>query len=168
MEHVQQQQLVTAAVTLLAVVLIVRRTLVTQTMRVWALFAVPVIILVLMCFVISQTPMTGTAVLAIVIGAIAGGILGYLRGVHSDVKLGPRPGTLVVKGSVVLVAIILGAFAIRFGLRMYFASDPLTVAAVGDGVLAFAVGSVIVARTMLYLTYRRLLRGSTATVSRTL
>jgi len=168
MGQIGQQQLTALFIGVLVIGLVVRRTLVTQTMRVWALSIAPILYAVIAGAAISVRPITVPAVIAIAIGLIAGGFLGYLRGVHTQVKAGPRPGTVVVKGSIVLVAILLGAFAIRYGLALYFARDPITVAAIGDGAISFAAGSLIVGRAMVYFAYQRLKASLATTVSRTL
>jgi len=158
----------TLLITVVALFFILRRTLTTQTMRVWALALIPALVVVLAIFVISVTPVSMGGVIAIVIGALLGVVVGYFRGIHSVVKLGPRPGTIVVKGSVVLAIILVAAFAVRFGVRYVFGHDPQMGNAVSDAVIVFAAFSVAVGRGMLFFAYRRLLTNPVNVVSRQL
>jgi hypothetical protein len=173
--HQSQQLLPTILVTLLALVFVVRRTLTTQTMRVWALALIPALIIVLAIFSTAAQqftrfarPFTFVDIIILVLSAAAGCVLGYFRGLHSEVKLGPRPGTIVVKGSLVLVIILVAAFAVRFLVRYIFSSDEQLGIVVSDAAIIFAAGSVAVGRGMLFVAYRRLLTSQTGTVSRTL
>ncbi len=152
-----QAQLYSALVTLVVLALIVRRTLGTQTVRVWALIAVPVLVLVVAGMVLAATPpKSALGVFIIVCGAIPGAALGYARGRHSKVSLGPRPGTLVVQGNVVLVAILVAAFAVRFVVRVTLGTGGTLGLALSDALVVFATASVAVARGMLYLAWRKL------------
>jgi hypothetical protein len=143
--------------TLVVLALIVRRTLTTQTVRVWALVATPLLLFVIACLVVAATPpRTLTGMVVIVVGALAGAALGYVRGRHSEVKLGPRPGTLTVQGNVVLVAILVAAFALRFIVRLTLGTHGPLSLALSDAFVVFAVASVAVARGMLFVRWRRL------------
>lgn len=159
-------QLFNGLITLVILVLIVRRTLTTQTVRVWALIAVPLIVLAAAAsFVVATPPSSAMGDLALVIGALAGAALGYARGIHTKAALGPRPGTLVVQGNVVLVAILVAAFAARFVLRTVTAAHgPLSVA-LSDAFLVFAAFSVAVARGMLVIAWRQLTRAKSTLTS---
>jgi len=152
-----QAQLYTGLATLVVLALIVRRTLSTQTVRVWALIVTPLLLLILACLAVAATPPASPlGVFVIGAGAIAGAALGYARGVHSKVTLGPRPGTLVVQGNAVLVAILIAAVVVRFIVRASVGSrGPLSLA-LSDAFLVFGTGSVAVARGMLFFAWRRL------------
>ncbi len=132
-----QAQLYPALITLVVLALIVRRTLRTQTVRVWALIAVP-------------------ALLLIAAGALAGAGLGYARGRHSTVTRGPSPGTLVVQGSPLLATILVAAFGLRFIARMTLGTTGPLGLALSDAFVVFAAASVAVARGMLFFAWRRL------------
>lgn len=152
-----QAQLYSALATLVVLALIVRRTLRTQTVRVWALVAVPALLFVVACLVVGATPpRTAPGIIVIVIGALAGAAVGYARGRHSKVTLGPRPGTLVVQGNVALVAILVAAFALRFVVRQTLGPNGPLSLALSDAFVVFATVSVAVARGMLYFAWRRL------------
>jgi hypothetical protein len=161
-----QAGLYSGLATLVVLGLIVRRTLTTQTVRVWALVVVPVIVLVAAARLVAVTPptdLTGYGLLAL--GALAGAALGYARGMHTKAQLGPRPGTLVVQGSVVLVVILVAAFALRFAMRALVGTQGPLGVALSDGLLVFAAVSVAVARGMLLFAWRRLDRANRTTVT---
>ncbi|GAC1583727.1 MAG: hypothetical protein NVS3B28_03680 [Candidatus Velthaea sp.] len=147
-------------VALFVLALIIRRTLTTQTVRVWALVVVPLLIAFVALTVISATPPSSVlGVAAIVLAAIAGAALGYARGIHSKVELGPKPGTLIVQGNVLLVLILVAAFAVRYAVRSYVGAAGPAGILVSDAFIVFAAASVGVARAMLFFTWRRLVAG---------
>ena len=150
-------QVTNGIVALVGAAVIVFRTLRPQTMRVWALVVVPLVLLVFAAVTVAATPPASMfAAVIIAGGALCGVGLGYARGIHSRVVLGPRPGTLTVSGNALLVAILLGALGVRLFARAQIGtSGPLTLA-FSDAVLVFAVLSVGVARAMLFLRWRRL------------
>jgi hypothetical protein len=152
-------QLITGLITLALVALVIRRTLRTQTVRVWALVAVPLLLIAVAVSVVAATPPTSPAGAAVIAaGALAGAALGYARGLHSTVKLGARPGTLIVQGNVLLAVILVAAFGLRFGVRA-FASGGGPGLALSDAFVVFAAASVAVARAMLFFAWRRLIAG---------
>jgi len=153
----QQSQTYGLLIGLFALALIVRRTLTTQTVRVWALLAVPIFIVVVGISVIAVTPPTSALDVGILIIATLAGVgLGYARGIHSRVELGPRPGTIIVQGNVLLVIILVVAFVVRYAVRGYVGGGHTGIV-VSDAFILFAAASVGVARAMLFVTYRRLI-----------
>jgi hypothetical protein len=165
-EPIANQQLITGIAALVFAVVLVRRTLRPQLVRTWALIATPVVVVLLALLVIWHSPpQSFVEVLILVAGGVAGVGLGYARGIHSKVKLGPEPGTLIVEGNGLLVAILLGAYALRMIVRAVFGTSGSLGLAVSDGFLVFAVASVGVARGMLYLIWRRLTATSRATTN---
>jgi hypothetical protein len=151
------QQLYAGLAALVAAGLIVRRTLRPQTIRVYALIAAPVLLFIVACLIVAATPPASPlGVFLLAAGALAGVALGYVRAVHSQVDLGPKPGTIVVAGNGVLVAILLGAFAVRMFGRAMFGNHGALSLAITDAFLLFALASVAVARGMLFFTWRRL------------
>ncbi len=142
---------------LLGAAFVVRRTLRPQTVHAWALIAAPVLLLLVTGFLLVASPPSTPLGFAIVAaGALAGAALGYARARHSHVVLGTKPGTLIVRGNGILVAILLGAFALRIFVRAFFGTHGALSTALTDAVFLFALVSVGVARGMLYLTWRRL------------
>ncbi len=153
-----QSQLYTGIGVLVAAVFLVRRTLRPQTVRIWALIVIPVILFGFAVLVLWHSPPPSPLGFAILVaGAVLGAGLGYARAFHSKVSLGAAPGTLVVEGNGVLVAILLGAFAARTIVRaLAGASGGGLSLAISDAFLIFAVASVAVGRGMLFFIWRRL------------
>ena len=150
------EQVVTGLITLAVLGLIARRTLRTQTVRVWALVAVPlVLVIIAIGTVVALPPVSLAAAATLALSALAGAALGYARGKHSTVRLGPRPGTLVVQGNVFLVVILVAAFAGRLLVRTVAGQTELGMA-LSDAFIVLAAVSVSVARGMLYVAWRRL------------
>jgi hypothetical protein len=149
------QTLIQIGVYAVVVGLILRRTLTAQTMRVGALPVVAVFFVLIGGFAIANTPQTPGEWIAVPIGAVFGAGLGYLRGRHSTVTAGTKPGTIRVKGSPLLAGIILAALAVRAGIRSLMPGHSAAAFAIADGTIAFAVLSVAVARLMLYFAARR-------------
>jgi hypothetical protein len=146
-----------ALIYLVVIALFLRRTLTTQTMRVNVLPVIAILFVVIGGLGIAYSPRTPYQIVAVAIGVVLGIILGYFRGRHSHVTPGPKPGTIRVKASPVLAAVIIAALVIRLGVRYAFVNDPLTGFAISDGTIAFAVLSVAVARMMLFFAARRVI-----------
>lgn len=155
----------TIAVGAVAVALLLRRTLGTQRVHVPMLIVLPVLLVVVAVFFVFSTQSlaqrvapqgSSLALIAIAIGAVGGSALGYVRGRHSHVQLGPTPNTILVKGSALVIIVLLGALLLRFAIRAALPTDPAMALAVGDGTLVFAVFSVAVSRAMLFFAWRRL------------
>lgn len=157
----QQPSLTSVLVTIGVLVLIVLRNNRPRRMSVIALWIMPAILTALSLFVIWGTAMAmpagiGAGIVACLIGLVAGIPLGYARGLHSDVRLGERPGTFVLHPSVIVMLIWVGAFGLRYALRLMIPNaGPLTFAAT-DGLLVFAVSSYIVANVMIFRKYQAL------------
>lgn len=103
---------------------------------------------------IDPVPAFSIAV-ALVIGFALGVPLGVLRGMHTKVRATDRPGVMYLDASWVVVAIWLGAFFLRAGLRYWLAQGTLA-ATIGDGLIAFAMGAVAVSYYVIYRKYRAL------------
>ncbi len=151
------QALTQAVVYLVVIALLLRRTLTTQTMRVTMLPVVATVFVVGAGLGIAYTPPAPLEWVAIPIGIVLGAVLGYFRGIHSVVTPGQKPGTIRVKASPVLAAIVILALLVRLGVRYVFAHDPQTGFAFSDGTIAFAALSVAVQRLMLFFAARRII-----------
>lgn len=151
------QTLTQAVIYLVIIALFLRRTLTTQTMRVVALPVIGILYVAIAAFAIFYTPKSSAEWIAIPVGVVLGVVLGYLRGRHSTVTPGPRPGTIRVKASPVLAAIVILALILRLGVRTLLPTLGDATFAISDGAIAFAALSVAVARLMLYFTARRMI-----------
>jgi hypothetical protein len=156
------QQNIGSIVVLLAVVaLLVLRNSRPQKMTVSRFWILPAIVVFLTIFVIVSTAAVEPGVLlaggiASVIGIALGIPLGLARGHHSKVRLGDRPGTLYVDPSLVVTLIWLGAFAVRYAVRSFLPNAGSIALGATDGLLLFAVTSVIVARIVIFRKYEAL------------
>jgi hypothetical protein len=94
-------------------------------------------------------------VVAVVGGILLGTPLGILRGRHTDVRATDTPGVMYLHPSLVPFLLYIGAFAVRFAIRSML---PLGVGAsiVGDGLLVFAMWTIIVSYYEIYKKYRAL------------
>ena len=80
-----------------------------------------------------------TAALA---GLAIGIPVGLLRGRHTHVSATDRHGVMLLGASWATAGIYLGAFAVRFLIRSLFPLGSPLGGAIGDGLLAFAIGIV--------------------------
>ena len=94
---------------------------------------------------------------AVVLGFVLGFPLGLLRGRHTKVQPTGQPGVLIVQPSIIPLAIWGVAFLARFAIRYFFAqqSHPEALAA-SDGLIAFALGSIVGARFVIAQRFREL------------
>ncbi len=157
MDAVVQKQLATGVAFLIAAIFIVRRNARPQVVRIWALILIPIVMLAVgALFVIAAPPVSARGIAIVLAGAVLGAGLGYLRAFHSNVSLGIKPGTLLVEGNGVIIALLLGAYALRTIIRAVIGEGSGLGLAISDAVLAFGVASVCVARGMLFFIWRRL------------
>ncbi len=93
--------------------------------------------------------------LTVIVGALLGLPLGWVRGHHSNVRLTDRPGVMFVDPSLVVMLVWLGAFVARAGLR-YFVHAGGGAAILGDGLLTFAISAVVTSYYLIYSKYKML------------
>jgi hypothetical protein len=148
---------------MLAVVgLVVYRNSRPQKMTVGAFWIFPVLVVVLTGWLMWTTlaiHVPGVFLaggIASIVGLALGIPLGIARGHHSNVRLGERPGTFVVDPSIVVMLIWLGAFALRFIVRMYLPTAGPGLLATTDGLVVFAVASLVTARIIIFRKYQAL------------
>jgi hypothetical protein len=142
----------------LAVVIVVRfmRPIRMRATRLW----VSPLILVLLTIVLlagsaeSTDPVTLT--LAVIVGVVLGLPFGLLRGRHTDVRKTEDPQVLLVAPSIVPLIIWLVAYGLRFALRAFLPEAGVTAQASSDGLLVFAVASVISSRYVIAQKFREL------------
>jgi len=154
----------------LAIALLVWRFSRPQTIGVWRLWFMPILLTAITVWNIYITPtlavMEGTVpppvwqtALAIGLGILAGIPLGIVRGKHSDVSLGNRPNTIQIRSSMVVLFVWLGAFALKALLRYIVHGSPVAIA-IGDGVLVFAMAALITSYAAIWQKYRALSAGA--------
>jgi hypothetical protein len=89
-------------------------------------------------------------------GALAGVPFGILRGVHTDVKLGPKPGVMHLGSSWITVAIFLAAFGLRYVVRMLMPHRGSLNGTIGDALLAFAITFIAASYFVIFRKYETL------------
>jgi hypothetical protein len=151
----------TVIVVIVAVALIVLRNSRPRKMSVMRLWIAPAIFVLLTGFVLWTSLIAAPGnfwlgALASAIGIVAGIPLGFARGHHSDVRLGDKPGTIVLHPSLVVMLIWLAAFAVRYGLRSVLPNAGPAALAISDGFLLFAVSSIVTANVMIFRKYEAL------------
>jgi hypothetical protein len=91
--------------------------------------------------------------IGLVIGFVAGVPFGVLRGMHTDVRPTERKGVMYLGSSWVTMAIFIGAFALRYGIRSALPQHGAIASVVGDGLLAFAIAFVAVSYVVIFRKY---------------
>lgn len=90
------------------------------------------------------------------IGAIVGIPFGILRGMHTDVRPTERRGVMYLGSSWVTLAIFIGAFGLRYGVRELMPQRGSLSATLGDGLLAFAIAFIVASYVVILRKYERL------------
>ncbi|MBV9269999.1 MAG: DUF1453 family protein [Candidatus Eremiobacteraeota bacterium] len=172
MQHTQPPISTTLIVYGLALAFLVWRFSRPQTIGVWRLWFMPVLLTAITAYNIYITPalaaLEGTVpppawetVVAIAIGIVAGIPLGIVRGRHSDVTLGRRRNTIQIRSSMIVLFIWLGAFIVKAALR-YVAGASSLALALGDGLLVFAVAALVTSYIMIWQKYQALTQSQNA------
>lgn len=142
----------------LAVVIVVRflRPIRMRASRLW----VSPVVLVLLTIVLVAGSVEVASPVAIAVAVIAGLALGVpfglLRGRHTDVRKTEDRNVLLVAPSIGPLLVWLVAYGARFALRAFLPEAGVTAQAASDGLLAFAVASVIGARYVIAQKFREL------------
>jgi len=159
--HYQPSPL-TYLIILAALALVIFRNMRPQTMNISRLWLMPVILLVLVGVSFWATAielpraLLWLPVVAIVIGLVIGIPFGILRGRHSKMRAGKKPGTIIVEPSAITLILFFVAFAARYLMRFFVPSAGPIAIAPADGFLAFAIASVVASRYVLYTRFKAL------------
>lgn len=159
----------TAIIYAVAIALLVWRMARRQRISVTRLWVMPVILLLITGFSIwanmyatelqGQLPPPDWEVAGVlVLGAVLGVPLGFLRGRHSVVKPADRAGVMEVHSSPVIVIIWLAAFLARGAVRAFLPQAHASAALTADGLLAFAMAALIASYYAIYRKYRVVLQ----------
>ncbi len=92
---------------------------------------------------------------AVIGGIILGAPLGILRGKHTNVRATETPGVMYLDVGWVVPALWLGSFAARAGIRALLPHGSIATI-IGDGLLVFAMATIIVSYYEIYAKYRAL------------
>lgn len=177
-QPVQQPAALTAIIYVVVIGLFVWRMARPQKMSVLRLWITPVILLGLTGFSIwanmyasilnGQAPQPYWEIAAVLlVGAVLGVPLGFLRGRHSEVRPTERPGVMYVHSSPLIIGIWIAAFVLRALLRSYLPHSQGMAALGGDGLLAFAMAALITSYYAIYRKYQGIVQQAPATVSST-
>jgi hypothetical protein len=153
-----QQQLLQWLPMLLVVGLVIYRNSRPQTMNEVRFWIPPLLIILLTGFMffgtVEVTPGAMTyALVASLVGIVLGVPLGIARGHHSQVRLADKQGHFIVDPSLIVLLIWLGAFGARFAIRYFMPGAGDLTTGVSDGLVVFAVASVITARVVIFRKY---------------
>jgi len=141
-----------------------------RQMRIETLWISPAILLAIVALAFSQQRPPSAASLQLdAAGLIVGGLLGWWRGRFTNIRIDPRTLALISQTSPIGMLLILGIFALRYGLRSFATANasalnlPLT--DLTDAFLLLAVGLVCVQRLEMALRANRLLKEARASSS---
>ena len=153
-----QQQIIQGISVLLVLGLVIYRNSRPQVMnevRFWFPVAIFAFLTAFMFYGITKTePSAMThALIASAVGIVLGIPLGIARGHHSQVRLHDKQGHFIVDPSLVVMLIWLGAFGLRYAIRLFLPTAGDATLGVSDGLLVFAITSVIVARIVIFRKY---------------
>lgn len=153
-----QQQLIQWIPMLLVLGLVIYRNSRPQVMNEVRFWVAPVLVVLLTGFMFygayETTPGAMTfALIASAVGLVLGIPLGIARGHHSQVRLHDKDGHFIVDPSLVVMLIWLGAFGVRFAIRAFLPHAGDLTTGISDGLVVFAVASVIVARIVIFRKY---------------
>jgi len=155
---VSQQQALQWLPLILVIGLVIYRNSRPQTMnevRFW--FPVVLVILLTAFMFFGTAEMTPGALMyalsASAAGVILGIPLGIARGHHSQVRLHEKDGHFIVDPSLVVMLIWLGALGARYAVRYFLPHAGNLTAGISDGLVVFAVTSVITSRIVIFRKY---------------
>jgi hypothetical protein len=135
----------------LAVIIVVRfmRPIRMRAARLWVSPAILVVLSLVLIGGSAERTAPLTLAVAVILGLAFGVPFGLLRGRHTDVRTTEHPGVLLVAPSIVPLIIWLVAYGARFAVRAFLPDAGVSAQAATDGLLAFAVASVIASRYVI-------------------
>jgi hypothetical protein len=138
-------------------VLLIVRTIRPQRISVTRLWLSPLILCAIAGYSIYITEVMNPApvweiALGLVIGAAAGVPFGLLRGRHTDVRPTDKRGVMYLGSSWIASLIFIGAFGLRFAVRLVIPHRGSLSTVVGDALLGFAIAFIA---TSYYAIYRK-------------
>ena len=149
------------------IALVVLRSARARRLRIESLWITPVIILALVGLTLSREGMPTPLMLAIDIAAVVvGAALGWWRARFTHITVDPATHDLTSRASPIGMLIILGIFAVRYGVKMYAAQNAnalgVSAGAVADAALVISVGLVCAQRLEIALRATRVLNQARA------
>jgi hypothetical protein len=152
----------TYLIPLLVIAMVILRNSRARRLRIETLWIAPLMILVLVGLALSQEGLPSPMFLAIDIAALAAGaLLGWWRARFTKITVDPETHALTSQASPIGMLVILGIFAVRYGIRFYAAENAsalgVPVNAVADAALVITVGLVCAQRLEIFIRASRLL-----------
>jgi Protein of unknown function (DUF1453) len=144
-----------------AVILMIRRNMRANRIRVETLWIRPAILLLIAVLTVVQQPPHSTIGIAILVaGAIGGAVAGWYRGKLTHITLDAETGVLTGKGSAIGLIIVLGLMIARYAIRTWAQSHPDhsgVAVAIADAAFLFGFATLIVASLEMWLRCRKLM-----------
>ncbi|HZZ31974.1 MAG TPA: hypothetical protein VFE10_08260 [Phenylobacterium sp.] len=155
---------------LVVMALVILRNSRARRLRIETLWIAPVMILALVGLSLSQQGMPSPLLLGIDIAALViGAGLGWWRARFTHITVNPATHELTSRASPMGMLVILGLFAVRYGVRTYAAQNATSLGvsanAVADAALVISVGLVCAQRLEIALRASRLLEEARAKAS---
>ena len=148
----------TLLVWIVLIALIVIRASRPQKISVVRLWISPILLMAVAGFAIyaterlHPTPLWEVA-LAVIVGLAAGIPIGALRGRHTEVHATEKHGVMRMGASWATTLLYVGAFAVRFAIRLVVPLTSPFGTAVGDGLLACAIAIIAATYVAVYRKY---------------
>ena len=154
-------------VPLIFVALIILRNSRARRLRVETLWIMPLVILIAVAATFTQQGMPSPLMLGIDIAALGvGALLGWWRARFTHITIDPVTHALTSRASPIGMLVLLGIFALRFGIRLYAAQNAsslgLSANAAADAALVISAGLVCAQRLEIALRATRLLNEARA------
>jgi hypothetical protein len=149
-------------VPLVVIALVILRNSRARRLRIETLWIAPLMIVALVGLSLSQEGMPSSLGLAVDAAALAaGGLMGWWRARFTHITIDPASHELTSRASPIGMLVILGVFAVRYGLRMYAAQNAssigLPVNVIADAALVVSVGLVCAQRLEIFTRASRML-----------
>lgn len=125
------------------------------------MWVMPVVLVTMTGLLIWQSPPHGVEWVWLAAVAAIGGAIGWQRGRMMTITVDPETHALNQQASPAAMILLLGLFAVRFGLRSVLTEEAsvlhLSVAFITDAFVVLALGLLTVTRAEMYLRARKLL-----------
>ena len=154
-------------VPVIALAIMILRNARPRKLRVEQLWIMPVFILTMTTLMFAYQPMPSLLGIVLNVAALVGGaVLGWCRGRLTHITVDPETHALTSKASAVGMLLILGIFAVRYGLRSFGAQTAgvlhVSVLEITDALVLLAVGIVCAQRLEMALRAIRLVNDARA------
>lgn len=134
-------------------------------LRLDRLWVMPAIVCGLAVLALVHTHLHGKQWFILLLAAGLGAALGWWRGGQVRISINPRTNQLMQHASPVVFYVVIGLFALRFGMRFLAFGTGAGRAAfhIASALILFTCAMISVQRLEMYLRARRLLAGHAAT-----